>query len=648
MSIAQWRLDFFPPQDFQALSEAERQILAVSQKILTRGRLTLCSPFLEDSLARYADSLSALPAGDSDAIDKDAVWVPHLDSPAERLFYDLLLMRLGRHFSKWIVPQIDISSLLEGSRLEKPDGRVDFLVSHPEMALPVIIEINGAQHRSHVEGDRQRHLALQNGGYQVEVLWESELTEKTVNELVERLGLEQVDPEFTPLPKGFELIKATKFCHQLQMVVIQAIGAGILRLNQGPWRLFLDPTNLPFDSQTACDIAGLALEDLEQLISNLGHLYSFDTSETRHVIETVLPPTHQPDSILVSYANRHDPRIPTFNIADIALPFHIANEVTVAPPASLVPPDIEALEYFLKYIFRKEGFWEGQADAIARALEGKDSMVLLPTGGGKSIAFQLASLLLPGRTVVIDPILSLIEDQIDNLASYGIDRCIGISSQIIDPADRSKAMTLFGQGEYVFAYIAPERFQTVEFREAIRALTVHSPVSLVAIDEAHCISEWGHDFRTSYLNIGRTTRQFCEFGGRVPPLLALTGTASRAVLKDMQRELQIEDFEAIITPRSFDRKELRFNIIFSRSSEKMARLKGLLGQRLPSMFNSSPANFLQANGHRTYSGLVFCPHVNGEYGVVDVAEGLRAELGIPTAFYAGKEPRYWSQDGWRS
>ncbi|ROL58138.1 ATP-dependent DNA helicase RecQ [Bacteroidetes/Chlorobi group bacterium MS-B_bin-24] len=330
-------------------------------------------------------------------------------------------------------------------------------------------------------------------------------------------------------------------------------------------------------------------------------------------------------------------------------PFHIATDTSFsAAPLieGLEKPREKDLEYFLQYLFRKPYFWEGQYDGITRAIQGKDALLLLPTGAGKSLVYQLASLLLPGRTVVIDPIISLMEDQIDNLAMIGIDRTIAITSQIDDPDDRQRALKLFGQGEYLFAYVAPERFQTKEFRDSLRTLTAHTPIALIVVDEAHCVSEWGHDFRTAYLNIGRTSRQYCESNGKVPPLVALTGTASRAVLKDVQRELMIEDFDAIITPKSFDRKELQFHIIHSTSSEKTARLKGYLGQKLPNLFNTTFSSLYQTRGKGTYSGLVFCPHVGGEFGVVRVSDELMKDLGISVGIYAGKEPRGWNPDRW--
>lgn len=274
--------------------------------------------------------------------------------------------------------------------------------------------------------------------------------------------------------------------------------------------------------------------------------------------------------------------------------------------------------------------------------------MLLPTGAGKSLVYQLASLLLPGITIVIDPIISLMEDQIFNLGIYGIDRCISITSQIASTNDRIRAINLFSQGEYLFGFIAPERFQTKEFRDSIRSLTVYSPISLIVIDEAHCDSEWGHDFRTSYLNIGRISREFCRSSGHIPPLLALTGTASRTVLKDVQRELQIEDFDAIITPKTFDRKELKFIILSCKSNEKFATLKGYLTNKLPSLFNKNLSNFYNSRGKDTYSGLIFCPHVGGDFGIEKVSEKIKNELKINSDIYSGKVPKNWEPNLFRS
>ena len=108
--------------------------------------------------------------------------------------------------------------------------------------------------------------------------------------------------------------------------------------------------------------------------------------------------------------------------------------------------------------------------------------------------------------------------------------------------------------------------------------------------------------------------------------------------------LQIDDFDAIITPKSFDRKELNFRIIYSTSQEKVARLMGYLGQVLPSLFNMTASTLFQPRGKDTFSGLIFCPHVNGEYGVERIANEVRKELKISAAIYSGKEPKNWDPD----
>ncbi len=148
----------------------------------------------------------------------------------------------------------------------------------------------------------------------------------------------------------------------------------------------------------------------------------------------------------------------------------------------------------------------------------------------------------------------------------------------------------------------------------------------------------GHDFRTAYLNIGRTTRIYCKTNDYTPPLVAMTGTASRAVLKDVKRELQIEDFEAIITPKTFDRKELNYEVIYASFQEKLPQLIGYLRNNLPDIFSTTFSNFYQPRGKKTHAGLIFCPHVGGSFGVTEVAKSIFNNLKIQTEIYSGREP----------
>jgi len=654
-TFSQWRLDFQTPSQPINWTERHRQAFAVAEKILTRGRLTLCSPSLESAFTKKFTDINQ-PV----VVSKEMLRQPiqhfnaeyWLDSPAERVFYnDYLPNKFGMTFLQWVTPQVELTSLVSANTNLQLSGRVDFLICHPDKQ-PTIVEIDGERHRQQKDIDRLRDEALSREGFRVIRIPTSEiatLSGPNLSTFEKLFSLENHKPvESVPCnQKLFHYIQAIKISHQIQLSVLEAVKVGLLEItDSSSWNIStnLNATGL-YNENDSLFILKTAIEDLIQLLQNIGHLYSTDLCKG---IPKLTLGSGSSSGIHLSFTGEPHPFLPTFFIQNISVPFDIANTIFTSSPAILDPPSKEILEYFLNYIFRKPNFREGQVDAISRTLQGKDSIVLLPTGAGKSLAFQLASLLLPGRAIVIDPIISLMEDQIDNLQMVGIDRAIAITSQITDPHDRSLVLSLFGQGEYLFAYIAPERFQTVEFRESLRRLTTHTPISLIAIDEAHCVSEWGHDFRTAYLNIGRTTRTYCESDGITPPILALTGTASRAVLKDVQRELQIEDFDAIITPKSFDRPELKFHILSASSAEKSARLIGYLSQSLPSKFATTPATFFQPKGKSTFSGLIFCPHVNTEFGVVEIADKIKKSIGVATSYYSGKEPKFYTSSSWNS
>ena len=195
-----------------------------------------------------------------------------------------------------------------------------------------------------------------------------------------------------------------------------------------------------------------------------------------------------------------------------------------------------SLTRLLQIVFRKRKFKDGQFLSIARLLQGEPAIVLLPTGGGKSLIYQFVGMLLPGMTVIVDPIISLMDDQVRSLKEMGIDKAKGISSQIEDIDEMLQCMS---RGELFFVFVSPERLQSEKFRNEIQEVTGRVPISLVALDEAHCLSEWGHDFRPAYLNLPLNLQRYCmdRETEALPTLVALTGTASYAVLEDIQAEL---------------------------------------------------------------------------------------------------------------
>lgn len=229
-----------------------------------------------------------------------------------------------------------------------------------------------------------------------------------------------------------------------------------------------------------------------------------------------------------------------------------------------IPQAEQSLTYFLQNIFRKEGFREGQLPILNRALQGKSVIGLLPTGGGKSLTYQIASLLQAGVTMVIDPIKSLMQDQYDNLVKNGIDCCNFINSKLTRE-EKTIATNQVVESKVLFTFVSPERLQIEEFRLSLQDMYKNNVYfSYCVIDEVHCVSEWGHDFRTSYLSLGRNAIEHCKTKNKQTiPIFGLTATASFDVLSDIERELSINeiDTEAIVRFENTNRTELQYQIV---------------------------------------------------------------------------------------
>jgi len=213
---------------------------------------------------------------------------------------------------------------------------------------------------------------------------------------------------------------------------------------------------------------------------------------------------------------------------------------------------IDDAREILRTHFGYPAFRPGQERAVQAVLEGRDTLVILPTGGGKSLCFQVPALMLPGLTVVISPLISLMKDQVDALTARNLPATFINSS--LSGAEVASRLARAERGEVKLLYVAPERFDAGTTAERLRAIGV----SLLAVDEAHCISEWGHDFRPSYLRI-RSVRE--RLG--MPPTIALTATATGDVRTDIIKQLQLDKAETIVT--GFDRKNLSYSVVRTRT-----------------------------------------------------------------------------------
>ena len=210
---------------------------------------------------------------------------------------------------------------------------------------------------------------------------------------------------------------------------------------------------------------------------------------------------------------------------------------------------LQQAEAILKKYYGYSSFREGQARIIASILQSKDTFAIMPTGAGKSLCFQIPALLFPGTTIVISPLISLMKDQIDSLNALGIPSSFINSS--ISPREVASRIQKAAANEYKLLYIAPERLEVDSFLEMVKSLEV----SFIAIDEAHCVSQWGHDFRPSYRRIG----PFIKNLAKRPVAATFTATATPEVKEDIVKLLALHDPTLVVT--GFNRENLAFSVI---------------------------------------------------------------------------------------
>lgn len=216
--------------------------------------------------------------------------------------------------------------------------------------------------------------------------------------------------------------------------------------------------------------------------------------------------------------------------------------------AEQTPTPANDAQNILEDVFGYQSFRDGQQEVIDLAVQGQDSLVIMPTGGGKSLCYQIPALVREGLTLVISPLISLMKDQVDQLKANGVAaECINSSMP------RDQLLSVFNRmnsGQLKMVYASPERVLMRDFIERLQGLSL----SMIAVDEAHCISQWGHDFRPEYASLGQLKQYFPHV-----PYMALTATADDATRKDIISRLQLVEPHTYLG--SFDRPNIRYNLV---------------------------------------------------------------------------------------
>jgi len=674
-----WSLnDGYEPADVDT-----RRVLGMYQKLLGRGDMPPIHPDSEWELVRLLGRAGTIkpspfpgdiaPFSTQRKTPTKAMPIPPYlpfeirNDITESDFESAFLSWFARRWpeqSRWVIPQPSFDLLLRASGVDAGScRRCDFLVSIPGIE-PFVVEIDGSQHASQSLLDEERDTKLREAGLATIRIGGQEVINGDGPQL------DKIGDLVSKAPGASREVDKASWApvqlHRLVLALMQSVSAG-----------FLAGKRWVIDLGDSTELASQIMGPYLNVLCSLDHLWGATeiTPDEVQFIEKTRVTTYRrsDDDLYLKVAaekNRPDVEIrlefestPLAKLDKGEIPVVVVRSTAIPVPVSDLPIEsptrinvrtgdettAAALRSLLRFIFAKDDFRTGQLDALIEVLSGRDCAVLLPTGAGKSIIYQLAGLCLPGRTVVIDPIVALIEDQVEGLNRFGIDRVVSITSADTKAGRGEQLLASVANADAHFVLISPERLKSQAFRSALRQMSQRTLVNLAVIDEAHCVSEWGHDFRTSYLGIGQTIRDITrDAAGIPPPILALTGTASRSVLRDVLFQLDIQERtpRTIIRPRTFDRPELRYRVVNTTPAFAEAELNGVL-MSLAAHFDETPQTFFEPNGLETYSGLIFCPTKSGYHNVVDTANRIRT-VAPSVRVYSGGRPKQLSAFDWDS
>ena len=624
------------------VEEQSKLIYLLVLRLLNRGIVLPSSKKTEDVLADYFNK------GECGNIQRLTEYIKYetpfnyCDSPRENKFANMVFPQvLGPSWNSFVMAQASIDLLANDENKRFVGQRVDFLVQ--KNGKKIVIELDGAEHNSAAGlfHDRAREDFLKKNGYEILRFRNAQIDEEDkaiVQDINKLLGGETHKEKKVFLDERFLI--ACKLVHQFEIAITYALSKGLIGTHTN---LRAEVSTDIFSHSEIQLLLSVSIAELYELFANYASLYKVK-------LDIDLQDENE-DYIGLYVGDGNLSNEKCILIRDCLFSKNLVYQME-SFPVGLLPVNIKkkTLEYFLQYIFGHPGFMEGQYEAISRLLSRKDSIVLLPTGSGKSIIYQLSSFLVPGAIVVVSPLISLIEDQVQNLKKKN-----GITNAVYFSSARTRQETeiqqinksLIQNAATLLIYVAPERLQIPSFREDIERMLQKNSVYAVAIDEAHCVSEWGHDFRPAYLNVGNTARRIFKKDGIEPVISALTGTASDAVLNDVRRDLNISGANALIQPVSFDRTELKFSVVSCKASDKVLRIADIIQNEIPKAIGD-----ISGGTEAKHAGIVFSPQASNkkgsQYAALTVQNELHKmipELGI--ANYFSKTPEEYDETTWR-
>ena len=660
--------------------------ICIIKNILQRGKPTSLSYFLQEKLGRihtFDDFNIALPLIDNSAPQWNRIIrgdVEKNNFPARRFFEDIIPKYLSEYayIQQLIIPEFPINDITQVYVDDFSDQQVDFYL--PQAYL--IIEIDGGQHNE--DKDKLRDLHTDKYGIKTirintrDLDAESDIFISKINEIKQRIDKVESrqktrkinDSRFISLGDYKKAFKGIDIDNQyylstavirFQLLILELLESGALKFGK-KWSfeiierdvsdfavLAIDDLLLWFDNILKLHKIKYTRPDVEINIQESLENFSSDeksikidfsllkryTDEFQTVRDVIFVRTDYLDEYLFFKSGNSAGKLKfssfeQFDYFKISTTELINYKLIIGGKNS----DEGPLLFFLWNLFLHSygidfnsiSFREGQLPIIVNALSRNHTLGLLPTGSGKSVCYQLSAILQPAISFVVCPIKSLMYDQKADLDLSFFTRTNYITGDG-DGEDRGKTQKEFASGKYFFIFISPERFQLKVFRHYFTSVNKEFNIAYAVIDEVHCLSEWGHDFRTSYLNLAGTIDRFCKNF----KYIGLTATASTNVLKDIQIEFEIEQ-DNVKTPSDYTRKELEFSVIDDKHNKldtlqkELKILKGDLD-----IFNT--------DGDNTKCGIIFTPTVNGPKGCYKLSQELSNYFETDVRYYSGSVPR---------
>lgn len=636
------------------------------KNILQRGRPTIMSQFLQKKYGRIHQE-ETFKEPYALICSEKLVWVDTIKGDQNGKYYPartFLDHRIAEDLPEYnfirqlIIPEAPILSITQTNEEQFRCQCVDFFL--PQANL--VIEIDGQQHKN-VQNrvtDSVRDEFLAKSKVVTVRISTTDLEGKTqtyfdriaqIKEQLKRFNhflnyyKTSYQKQLSELPAEIRLKKLMPTAiMRMQILLLDLLENGYLRLDEKHW-------NFEIKLHDVGEFAEIAIEDVFQWLDYIFKLqkvpfkrptYSikivkqFSSNETIK-IDFSLFKRWTDENLLAEnvlfvrtdyydlFFSRQENRFNRINYFCLATTEAFTYKLVV----NEISDDLQTLRFFLKNIFEFDDFLPGQIAIIQNALERKSTIGLLPTGGGKSLTYQLPCLLQPCINFVVCPIKSLMFDQVSDLNNAYIQNVESITSDVTG-ASRNAILDGFSNGKYFFVFVSPERLQTQDFRNRLSNISNFKHFAYAVIDEVHCLSEWGHDFRTSYLNLQNSIQSFCSN----IRFIGLTATASINVLKDIQIEFEISS-ENVRTLTDYTRPELEFIVIHDHGNKYKEALKTIQ----PYMLDRSETN----DNSLAKCGLVFTPFVNGDHGCYQLASQLTKDLKMPVSFYSGSKPKKFQE-----